>query len=134
SVFIHSGTATAAGADVGNGSGTFGGGDSTTTYVAHGSPEINFILTIPSIHGKVTNAVDDTVILDVGKKDGVMVGDKFRIERPIAVEDTDGDRAFNQAIGEIAITRVDDTGCAGMLLGEHPVKPGDLAVSTKRAP
>jgi len=91
--------------------------------------------TTVSVDGLVADAAPDgTLIINVGSKAGVKVGDKLSIKRKIReVRDPATGkvlRSVEDAVGSITITEVDTGSAVGKFSGAGPAKVGD-AVSNK---
>jgi curli biogenesis system outer membrane secretion channel CsgG len=92
--------------------------------------------TVVQISGLVADASPDgTVIVNVGSKNGVKVGDRLDIRRKIReVKDPSTGkviRTVEDAVGSILITEVDESSAVGKFAGSAPAKVGDT-VSTAR--
>jgi hypothetical protein len=92
--------------------------------------------TVVQISGLVADASPDgTVIVNVGSKNGVKVGDRLDIRRKIReVKDPSTGkviRTVEDAVGSILITEVDESSAVGKFAGAAPAKVGDT-VSTAR--
>ena len=92
--------------------------------------------TVIQISGLVADASPDgTVIVNVGSKNGVKVGDRLDIRRKVReVKDPSTGkviRTVEDAVGSILITEVDESSAVGKFAGSAPAKVGDT-VSTAR--
>jgi curli biogenesis system outer membrane secretion channel CsgG len=92
--------------------------------------------TVVQISGLVADASPDgTVIVNVGSKNGVKVGDRLDIRRKVReVKDPSTGkviRTVEDAVGSILITEVDESSAVGKFAGSAPAKVGDT-VSTAR--
>jgi hypothetical protein len=106
-----------------------------TTEVAHGLEQKAASLpTAPvqvvKIDGLVADvSPDGTVIINVGSKDGVKIGDTLSINRKIRdVKDPTSGRVIRSvvdAVGSIAITEVDESSAVGKFSGSGAAKVGD---------
>ena len=112
-----------------------------TTDVAHGLDQKAASLpTAPvkvvKIDGLVADASPDgTLIINVGSKAGVKVGDKLAVKRKVReVNDpTTGKvlRSVEDAVGTITITEVDEASAVGKFSGTGPAKVGDTVSNPK---
>jgi hypothetical protein len=77
---------------------------------------------------------DGTIIVNVGSKDGVKVGDTLSIARKVRdVKDPSTGRVIRSvvdAVGALTITEVDEASAVGKFSGAGPAKVGDT-VSNK---
>jgi curli biogenesis system outer membrane secretion channel CsgG len=103
--------------------------DQMATELVSGNSKIE-VRTI-SVEGIVAAVEDGLIILNVGKKAGLKVGDKLNIER---VSREIKDPATNQVlrrltspVGAIELTDVDDVSAIGKLVSGTDVKAGDVA-------
>jgi curli biogenesis system outer membrane secretion channel CsgG len=92
--------------------------------------------TVMQISGLVADASPDgTVIINVGSKNGVKVGDRLDIRRKVReVKDPATGkviRSVEDAVGSILVTEVDESSAVGKFTGSAPAKVGD-AVSTPK--
>jgi len=83
------------------------------------------------ISGLVADAAPDgTIIINVGKKSGVKVGDKLAIKRQVRVvkDPATGKvlRSVDDAVGSITITEVEDGSAVGKFTGPGTPKVGDI--------
>jgi curli biogenesis system outer membrane secretion channel CsgG len=111
-----------------------------TTDVAHGLDQKAASLpTAPvqaiKIDGLVADASPDgTIIVNVGSKDGVKVGDTLSVNRKVRdVKDPSSGRVIRSvldAVGTLKITEVDESSAVGKFTGAGPAKVGDT-VSNK---
>jgi curli biogenesis system outer membrane secretion channel CsgG len=111
-----------------------------TTDVAHGLDQKAASLpTGPvkaiKIDGLVADASPDgTIIVNVGSKDGVKVGDTLSVNRKVRdVKDPSSGRVIRSvvdAVGTLKITEVDESSAVGKFTGAGPAKVGDT-VSNK---
>jgi len=111
-----------------------------TTDVAHGldqkaaSLPTGPVKTV-KIDGLVADASPDgTIIVNVGSKDGVKVGDTLAVNRKVRdVKDPSSGRVIRSvvdAVGTLKITEVDESSAVGKFTGAGPAKVGDT-VSNK---
>jgi hypothetical protein len=84
-----------------------------------------------SINGVVADVTGSTLILNVGKKAGVKVGDMLEISRQVRVvkDPTTGKviKAVTDKIGQATVTDVDDDSCTATFSGAGAAKVGDVA-------
>jgi len=82
------------------------------------------------VNGVVADVSGNTLIINVGKKAGVKVGDKLSISRQVRVvkDPTTGKviKAITDNIGEATVTEVDDDSATITLSGGGPAKVGDV--------
>jgi len=83
------------------------------------------------INGVVADVTGSTLILNVGKKAGVKVGDMLEISRQVRVvkDPTTGKviKAVTDKIGQATVTDVDDDSCTATFSGAGAAKVGDVA-------
>jgi curli biogenesis system outer membrane secretion channel CsgG len=111
-----------------------------TTDVAHGLDQKAASLPtgpvkIVKIDGLVADASPDgTIIVNVGSKDGLKVGDTLAVNRKVRdVKDPSSGRVIRSvvdAVGTLKITEVDESSAVGKFTGAGPAKVGDT-VSNK---
>jgi hypothetical protein len=81
----------------------------------------------------VADATGGTLVLNVGSRVGVKVGDRLEVRRKIRdVKDpTTGKvlRSIEDKVGEVVITDVDETSSVGSFSGATPAKTGDVVKS-----
>ena len=92
--------------------------------------------TVIEISGLVADASPDgTVIVNVGSKNGVKVGDRLDIRRKIReVKDPSTGkviRSVEDAVGSILITEVDEASAVGKFTGSTAAKVGDTVSTAK---
>lgn len=84
---------------------------------------------VVTIDGLVADASGNSVIVNVGKKAGVKVGDKLEIRRKIReIRDPSSGKVIKRVedkMGEIVVTDVDDDSATGTYTGASPAKVGD---------
>jgi curli biogenesis system outer membrane secretion channel CsgG len=84
-----------------------------------------------SINGVVADVTGATLILNIGKKAGVKVGDQLEISRQVRVvkDPTTGKviKAVTDKIGQATVTDVDDDSCTATFSGAGVAKVGDVA-------
>jgi len=112
-----------------------------TTDVAHGLDQKAASLpTAPVMAVKIEGVVadvspDGTLIINVGSKGGVKVGDTLAINRKVRdVKDpTSGKviRSVVDAVGTLKITEVDESSAVGKFTGAGPAKVGDTVANAK---
>ncbi len=82
------------------------------------------------ISGVVADATGNTLILNVGKKAGVKVGDKLTVTRQVRVvkDPTTGKviKSVEDKVGDATITEVDDDSATATFTGAGPAKVGDV--------
>ena len=83
-----------------------------------------------TISGLVADATGNTLILNVGKKAGVKVGDKIVIMRQVRVvkDPATGKviKSVEDKIGDATVTEVDDDSATATFNGSGPAKVGDV--------
>jgi curli biogenesis system outer membrane secretion channel CsgG len=83
-----------------------------------------------SINGVVADATGNTLILNVGKKVGVKVGDKLTVSRQVRVvkDPTTGKviKSVEDKVGDATVTEVDDDSATATFSGSGPAKVGDV--------
>ena len=81
------------------------------------------------LEGLVADASGDSLILNIGSKAGVKVGDRLQVTRPVrAIRDPATGKVIRQIedkLGEVTITEVDAGSSVGKYSGNGPVKVGD---------
>lgn len=109
-------------------------GEATNNAVSDLAPQLdakgaNLPAVVVSIHGQVADVNGSTLILNVGRNNGVNVGDTLKVARAgreikdpatgkvLRVTETD--------MGTVTITSVDSTSCEGTYSGNPGVKVGD---------
>jgi hypothetical protein len=84
---------------------------------------------VVQISGVVADVSGNSIIINVGAKAGVKIGDRLEVKRAIReIKDpTTGKviRRVEDNIGEITITEVDDGSAVGKFTGPAPAKVGD---------
>jgi len=82
-----------------------------------------------SIEGTVADATGGTLILNVGSKAGLKVGDRLQVRRPVReIKDPETGvvlRRVEDTLGEVVITEVDEKSAVGKYTGSTPAKVGD---------
>jgi len=91
---------------------------------------------VVQISGLVADAAPDgTVIINVGSKGGVRVGDKLDIRRKVREVRDPGTgkviRSIEDSVGSIVITEVDEASAVGKFTGPAPAQVGDTVSSPK---
>ena len=85
------------------------------------------------IDGLVADATQNTLIVNVGSKSGIKVGDKLQIRRANReVRDPATGkvlRRIEDTLGEITVTEVDESSSVGTFSGKTPPKVGDRVVN-----
>ncbi|MEK7407317.1 MAG: CsgG/HfaB family protein [Acidobacteriota bacterium] len=88
---------------------------------------------VVQIDGLVADVSGNSLILNVGSRAGVKVGDRLRVSRKIReVRDPATGkiiRAIEDKLGDLVITEVDETSAVGAYTGSAPVKVGDAVKS-----
>jgi curli biogenesis system outer membrane secretion channel CsgG len=83
-----------------------------------------------TINGLVADATGNTLILNVGKKAGVKVGDKLQITRQVRVvkDPATGKviKSVEDKVGDATVTEVDDDSSTATFTGSGPAKVGDV--------
>jgi hypothetical protein len=92
--------------------------------------------TVVQISGLVADASPDgTVIINVGSKAGVKVGDQLAIRRKVREVKDPGTgkviRSVEDAVGSIVITEVDEESAVGKFTGPAAAKVGDTVSTPK---
>jgi curli biogenesis system outer membrane secretion channel CsgG len=82
-----------------------------------------------TVSGLVADASGNTLILNVGKKAGVKVGDKLTISRQVRVvkDPATGKviKSIEDKVGDATVTEVDDDSATATFAGAGPAKVGD---------
>jgi curli biogenesis system outer membrane secretion channel CsgG len=82
-----------------------------------------------SIDGVVADASGGSLILNVGSKAGVKVGDRLQLRRPVReIKDPDTGKVIRRvedSLGDVVITEVDESSAVGKYAGPTPAKVGD---------
>jgi curli biogenesis system outer membrane secretion channel CsgG len=82
------------------------------------------------ISGVVADATGNTLIINVGKKAGVKVGDKLAVSRQVRVvkDPTTGKviKSVEDKVGDATVTEVDDDSATATFTGSGPAKVGDV--------
>jgi curli biogenesis system outer membrane secretion channel CsgG len=82
------------------------------------------------ISGVVADATGNTLIVNVGKKAGVKVGDKLTVTRQVRVvkDPTTGKviKSVEDKVGDALVTEVDDDSATATFTGSGPAKVGDV--------
>ena len=85
------------------------------------------------INGMVADATGGTLVLNVGSRVGVKVGDRLEVRRKIRdVKDPSTGkvlRSIEDRLGEVVITDVDEASSVGTYSGSTPAKAGDVVKS-----
>jgi curli biogenesis system outer membrane secretion channel CsgG len=89
----------------------------------------NVPVTAVVINGLVADATGDTLILNIGTRAGIKVGDKLQVTRPIReIKDPATGkvlRKIEDKLGELTITEADEGSAVGKYTGSQPAKVGD---------
>jgi len=84
---------------------------------------------VVKLEGLVADASGDTLVLNIGSKAGVRVGDKLSVKRTgREIRDPATGkviRRVEEAVGEVTITEVDELSAVGKYAGSAPAKTGD---------
>lgn len=84
---------------------------------------------VVSIDGVVADATGGTLIINVGSKAGVKVGDRLQVRRAVReIKDPDTGKVIRRVedtMGEVVITEVDEGSAVGKYSGASPAKVGD---------
>ena len=84
---------------------------------------------VVSVEGLVADATGNTLIVNVGKRAGVGLGDRLEVRRKIReVKDPSTGKVIKRVedkVGEMVVTEVDDTSATGTYTGSGPAKVGD---------
>jgi curli biogenesis system outer membrane secretion channel CsgG len=95
---------------------------------------VKVVATKLAVSGLVADVTGNTLILNVGKKAGVHVGDTLEISRQVRVvkDPTTGKviKAVTDKIGSATVTEIDDDSSTATLSGGGPAKVGDVAKSS----
>ena len=87
------------------------------------------------IEGMVADATGNTVVLNVGSRAGLKVGDRLQVRRKIReVKDPATGkvlRSIENGVGEVVITEVDEQSSVGTFTGSTPAKVGDVVKNTQ---
>jgi hypothetical protein len=82
-----------------------------------------------SIDGLVADATGNVLIVNVGKRAGVNVGDRLEVRRKIReIKDPSTGKVIKKVedkVGEMVVTEVDDGSATGTFTGAGPAKVGD---------
>lgn len=82
-----------------------------------------------SIDGVVADATGGSLILNVGSRAGLKVGDRLQVRRPVReVKDPETGKVIRRVedtLGEVVITEVDETSAVGKYSGSTAAKVGD---------
>ena len=87
------------------------------------------------VEGLVADATSDTLVLNIGTRGGVKVGDRLEVRRiSREVKDpTSGKvlRRISDKVGEVTITEADESSSVGKYAGASPAKVGDAVGSAQ---
>jgi curli biogenesis system outer membrane secretion channel CsgG len=82
-----------------------------------------------AIEGLVADATGNTLVVNVGRKAGVKVGDRLEVRRKIReIKDPATGKVIKRVedkVGEMVVTEVDDGSATGNYTGSGPAKVGD---------
>jgi curli biogenesis system outer membrane secretion channel CsgG len=88
---------------------------------------------VVQVNGLIADVSGNTVILNVGSRAGVKVGDRLQVRRKVReVRDPATGkviRALEDTIGQVVITEVDEVSAVGTYTGSTPPKVGDAVRS-----
>ncbi len=86
-----------------------------------------------SVEGLVADATGGTIVLNVGSRGGVKVGDRLEIRRKVRdIKDPATGkilRSIDNKVGDVTITEVDATSSIGVFTGSSPAQVGDVVKS-----
>jgi hypothetical protein len=89
----------------------------------------NLPVHVVHINGLVADATGDTLVLNVGSRAGLKIGDRLEVSRPVrAIRDPSTGKILRQIenkVGEVVITEVDEQSAVGKYTGSGPAKVGD---------
>jgi hypothetical protein len=93
-------------------------------------------ITVMQISGLVADASPDgTVIINIGSKAGVKIGDMLDIRRKVREVKDPGTgkviRTVEDSVGSIVITEVDEASAVGKFTGSAPARVGDTVSTPK---
>lgn len=138
------GSGSEGGAGIDMRSSNFGGtiiGEATTKAVAEVASQLDeksavIPVTVLQINGLVADAAPDgTIIVNVGSRAGLKVGDTLAIKRKVReVRDPATGkvlRSIEDSVGTIVITEVDETSATGKFSGTGAAKVGDTVSNAK---
>ncbi len=84
---------------------------------------------VVKLEGLVADASGDSLVLNIGSKAGVRVGDKLAVKRTgREIRDPSSGkviRRIEESVGEVTITEVDELSSVGKYTGSAPAKTGD---------
>jgi hypothetical protein len=84
---------------------------------------------VVTIDGLVADASGDSIIINVGKRSGVNVGDRLEVRRKIReIKDPSSGKVIKRVedkVGEMVVTEVDDGSATGKFTGSGAAKVGD---------
>ncbi len=113
-------------------------GEATTQAVAQLATQLNQnAAKLPTVkvnvQGLVADATGNTLILNVGTKGGVKVGDRLAVTRKVReIKDPATGkvlRSVEDKLGEVVITEADEGSSVGNYTGSSPAKVGDVVKS-----
>lgn len=88
------------------------------------------------LEGLVADASNGTLILNIGKRAGLKVGDRLAVSRPgREIKDPATGRVIRRvtdSLGEVTITEVDDLSATGKYTGSGEPKVGDIVKSPEK--
>jgi hypothetical protein len=87
------------------------------------------------IEGLVADATGNSLVLNVGSRAGVKVGDRLEVRRKVRdIKDPATGkviRSIEDKVGEVAITEVDDLSSVGTFSGSSAAKVGDKVTNAQ---
>jgi curli biogenesis system outer membrane secretion channel CsgG len=110
-------------------------GEATSQAVTQLSTQLNqnasrLPTTKVSVQGLVADATGGVLILNVGSKSGLKVGDRLEVRRKVReIKDPATGkvlRSVEDKVGDVTISEVDDSSAVGAYTGASPAKVGDL--------
>ena len=115
-------------------------GEAVTAAVAKMSEELDanadrIVARTIAIDGLVADATGGTLILNIGTKAGVKVGDKLAVKRTgREIKDPATGkviRRIEESLGEVVITEADESSAVGTYTGSNPAQVGDRVVNAE---
>lgn len=83
-----------------------------------------------SVEGKVADVTGGSITLNVGKKNGITVGSKLKVERPVkTIRDPDTGKVIKEVYNQVAVISIkeaDDTSATGSVSEGTGVRVGDV--------
>jgi hypothetical protein len=88
-----------------------------------------------TVDGLVADATGGTLVLNIGTKGGVKVGDKLQVKRTSReIKDPASGkviRRVEEKVGEVTITEADENSSVGTFTGASPAKVGDRVAAAQ---